>query len=235
MNALSETMLASDGGLATRYMPNFAYARAQHARRGQRSLRSRATVFGLVALAQVGLIATLALVDFGKRMPMPEAILMMDLAEATVLPPAPPPAAPKFVTPQVITPEVQITLAPPPPTAITLPPPPPTPTPEAVGTGHNVAATIAAYQESLLRHLARHKRYPAEARARQRQGVALVRFTMDRAGNVMTVVLAKSSGASALDNESLALLRRAAPMPAPPADVRGNPIDLVVPVEFTLR
>jgi protein TonB len=47
--------------------------------------------------------------------------------------------------------------------------------------------------------------------------------------------IAHSSGASALDEEALALLRRAQPFPAPPRELPGERVDLTVPIRFNLR
>ncbi len=242
MNALSETLPTPEVGLETAFAPNFAYARgayggSEHTRR-QRPLLMRAGILvGIVAM-QIGLFAALHYIDFGKSTPLPEAIMVLDLKEATVIPNQPPPPPPKFTQPpQVIQPEVTITLAPPPERAITVTPPKPQDKAQApaTGSGSNTGAVVMNYQQSLLRHLAHHKRYPALARQKHREGVALIRFTMDRTGNVLSVVLSKSSGAAMLDEESVALLKRATPLPAPPPEVRGDPIDLVVPVEFSLN
>jgi periplasmic protein TonB len=45
----------------------------------------------------------------------------------------------------------------------------------------------------------------------------------------------RSSGASALDDEALALLRRAEPFPPPPPELPGARVDLTVPIRFNLR
>jgi protein TonB len=79
------------------------------------------------------------------------------------------------------------------------------------------------------------KRYPREAMFRRQQGVPYIRFVMNRAGKVLSVSLAQSSGFSALDNEALSLPKRAQPLPKPPEEVKGDPIELVVPVEFFMR
>lgn len=84
----------------------------------------------------------------------------------------------------------------------------------------------------LLAHLESHKRYPAAALARRQQGVAHVRFVMDRQGRVLTARLERSSGAPILDRAALDMLTRAQPLPRPPAEVEGDRIELVVPVEF---
>lgn len=109
--------------------------------------------------------------------------------------------------------------------------PPSRPAPAAAST----AAASQTWQGRLLAHLERHKRYPAEARARRLQGVAYVRFTMDRQGRVLSAALERSSGHAALDREALALLERAQPLPAPPAETPGERITLTVPVEFFTR
>jgi len=79
------------------------------------------------------------------------------------------------------------------------------------------------------------KRYPREASFRRQQGVPYIRFVMDRSGKVLTVTLERSSGIHTLDQEALALPKRAQPLPKPPADVAGDTIELVVPVEFFMR
>ncbi|SCM76268.1 TonB protein [uncultured Pleomorphomonas sp.] len=94
------------------------------------------------------------------------------------------------------------------------------------------ASSLAKWQARLMAHLERRKRYPAGARSRREQGVAYVRFAIDDAGNVLSAVLARSSGFPELDNEVLALVRRASPLPAPPP---GVPSAITTPVLFDLK
>ncbi|MET4685220.1 protein TonB [Brevundimonas faecalis] len=108
--------------------------------------------------------------------------------------------------------------------------PPARPAPPA-----SVAASAQTWEGMLLAHLERRKRYPAEARAQRRQGVAYVRFAMTRDGRVLSAELERSSGYPALDREAVALLRRAQPLPKPPPEVPGDPVSLSVPVEFFMR
>ncbi|MDK2748885.1 MAG: TonB family protein [Brevundimonas sp.] len=79
------------------------------------------------------------------------------------------------------------------------------------------------------------KRYPAAAEIRRQQGVPYIRIIMDRQGRVLDTQLERSSGVAALDREAMSLPRRAQPLPPPPAEVSGERIDLVVPVEFYLN
>jgi len=97
------------------------------------------------------------------------------------------------------------------------------------------ASAVQTWEGRLLAHLEHHKRYPVEARSRRQQGLAYVRFTMDREGRVLSAALERSSGYAALDREALSLLRRAQPLPAPPAERPGDRLQLSVPVDFFTR
>lgn len=94
---------------------------------------------------------------------------------------------------------------------------------------------VPTWQGTLLAHLERHKRYPRSAQLGRQQGISTVAFTIDRQGNVVVQRLNRSSGHDALDEETLALLLRAQPLPPPPPEVAGERIDLVVPVQFFLK
>ena len=87
----------------------------------------------------------------------------------------------------------------------------------------------------VLGRLERFKRYPATARADRLEGVPLARITIDRSGHVLSVTLARSSGIPALDEEAIRLPGRADPLPPPPEELSGNPIELLLPVRFSVR
>ncbi len=76
----------------------------------------------------------------------------------------------------------------------------------------------------LMGRLEQAKRYPDLARYRHQQGIAYLRFTIDRDGKVLSARIEKSSGYDLLDQETLALIQRAQPLPKPPPDVPGDPI-----------
>jgi protein TonB len=97
------------------------------------------------------------------------------------------------------------------------------------------AAAKASFEALLIAHLDKHKRYPPEARMRRHQGTAYIQFTMDRQGRVLTYKLYRSSGSQHLDDEVLALIVRAQPLPPIPADRPENTLEFVVPVQFSLR
>lgn len=89
------------------------------------------------------------------------------------------------------------------------------------------------WQSRLAAHLEkRKKRYPPEARSRGEEGTVYVRFQIDNGGNVLSVSLSRSSGSSALDQEVLALIKRASPVPAPPPDANKS---VTMPMKFKLN
>ncbi len=83
--------------------------------------------------------------------------------------------------------------------------------------------------------LERNKRYPPEARSRGERGVATVSFTINRSGALVSARLVRRSGYASLDREAVELVRRAQPFPAPPPELRGNTVTIVVPVRFNIR
>jgi protein TonB len=91
--------------------------------------------------------------------------------------------------------------------------------------GVGASMSIATWRGSVMAHLNRHKRPPGGV-----GGTSQVAFTIDRSGRVLSVRLIRSSGNAALDQEAVALARRASPVPAPPPNVGGGNIVLSAPV-----
>ncbi|TWA85441.1 outer membrane transport energization protein TonB [Azospirillum brasilense] len=94
---------------------------------------------------------------------------------------------------------------------------------------------LPTWHGAVLGHLERYKRYPRIAQMRRQQGVPQVAITIDRQGRVVSVRLHKGSGFEALDEETIALVERASPLPAPPPEVAQDRMELVVPVQYFLR
>ncbi|RLA03493.1 MAG: hypothetical protein DRQ54_10675 [Gammaproteobacteria bacterium] len=110
--------------------------------------------------------------------------------------------------------------------------------PGAAQTGATAASTTDAlpkWQNLLLAHLERHKRYPRIARQRRQQGTAHVHFSMNRNGEVLSTEVILSSGHVLLDRSALAMVNRAQPLPAPPAEITGEVLEMIVPVKFSLN
>jgi len=94
---------------------------------------------------------------------------------------------------------------------------------------------VMSWQQQLLTHLQHHRRYPGQARHLRQEGIAHVRFSVDRQGRVSHPHIERASGHRLLDEETLATVHRANPVPPPPMEVTGNPVDVVVPVSFHLH
>lgn len=84
-------------------------------------------------------------------------------------------------------------------------------------------------------HLNRRKTYPVVARQARQQGVVTIRFTIDRSGNISAVSIKRSSGHAVLDDATLALLQRVAPLPRIPAAIARDSITLSLPIDYALR
>lgn len=57
---------------------------------------------------------------------------------------------------------------------------------------------------------------------------------MDRDGRVLTYYLVRSSGCPELDDEVLAMIERASPLPSAPPELNERIVQLVVPVRFRM-
>ena len=99
----------------------------------------------------------------------------------------------------------------------------------ASSVGRGQSRGDANYNGRVAAHLARHKRFPPDAQSEHSHGTAVVSFRLDGGGRVITVALVGSSGVPALDREAQAMVRRAAPFPAPPS---GGMVAFTVPLSF---
>jgi protein TonB len=193
------------------------------------------------------------------EIPIPEAPVV-EKAEVALPPPPPkkPEPRPEPEKPKPIKPEPPKKVEPrpePPPKPPAKPDPQATPATEAppaaappgttAPTATNQAAQVrdgaaaqqqrVTWQGALIAHLERFKRYPRAAQIRRQEGAPLVAFSMDRNGHILSARLHTSSGYRMLDKEALDLITRAEPLPIPPDSVKGDPLSLVVPIEFFIR
>jgi periplasmic protein TonB len=112
--------------------------------------------------------------------------------------------------------------------------PAPRPAGPAEGRVPQNTAVILSWQRSLLAQLQRHTRYPPQAG--HAQGVAKVTFKIDRSGHVVSSRIIQSSGSAVLDDEALATITRAQPLPRPPADVPDDQLAFInVPIHYGAR
>lgn len=98
-------------------------------------------------------------------------------------------------------------------------------------TEQTAQAVRARYEQEISGWIQQHKFYPAEAGGRE--GRAVVRMRIDRAGNVRYYAIEQSTGLSTLDLAALEMIRRANPVPAVPANYpAGNLVEFLIPITF---
>jgi protein TonB len=102
--------------------------------------------------------------------------------------------------------------------------------PKTEHVGHFSQASAKAYNALVFCHLQRFKRYPAAAHGAA--GTTVLRFELNRTGEVIASGISKSSGNPVLDREALELLHRASPFPPFPAEKPGARDSYLAPVAF---
>ena len=85
-----------------------------------------------------------------------------------------------------------------------------------------------AYLGKLRMHLERHKVRP-QAKA---TGTAVVKFTIDPSGKILSHEITTSSGSKKLDDAAIATIERSAPFPPFPDGVTQEPVVVSVPFKF---
>ena len=93
------------------------------------------------------------------------------------------------------------------------------------------ATLYRAYLGSIRTHVEKFKVKP---KAREK-GTVVVRFTVDREGNVTEQTVSVSSGSTQLDAAALAAVAKAAPFPKFPKEMEREKIVLSLPFRFVLR
>jgi protein TonB len=87
------------------------------------------------------------------------------------------------------------------------------------------------YLSRVFRHLEPYRFDPGSMRGSQ-QGRVVTRVTIARDGRLIDVRIDSSSGSSALDAAELAAIRKASPFPPVPRDMPGDPVILVLPMNY---
>jgi protein TonB len=213
----------------------FDHAHALRPRARSRLDHAKLASIGItIAIHAVILLGALTVAQVSHTRMMPE--LSVQISPAKVEPArevaAPPP---KLIQPSVVTAPLPVVQIQPPPTMTaqqSIAPAPPAP---AAATLSGTSAGQDNFQERLLAQLNRFKQYPRAARQARIEGVVMLHFVMDAQGRVIRYEIAKSSGRPILDSEALALIQRAQPLPALPADYPTRTLDAIVPIEFSLN
>ncbi len=91
-----------------------------------------------------------------------------------------------------------------------------------------------AYLDRLARHTAPNRRYPRIALDNKQEGRVVTRVTITRDGELIDARIDQSSGWPAIDAAELATIRRSAPFPPVPNDMPGDPLILILPINYDL-
>src|SRR5262249_57039671 len=94
------------------------------------------------------------------------------------------------------------------------------------------ASVLVAWRSQVVAVIEGNKRYPETSARRGEHGVAQVFFSLDRQGRLIESRIVRSSGANALDEEALGLLRRSQPFPPVPPGILGGRVNFILPLRF---
>lgn len=106
---------------------------------------------------------------------------------------------------------------------------------DSASTSRKTASKLAAkFRQELLRHIARFQQYPNGIRSDHMERTVQLLFRLRRDGALLDAWVSSTSGDVVFDNEALATLHRAEPLPSIPAEM-PNELRILLPIAFSLR
>ena len=121
-----------------------------------------------------------------------------------------------------------------PPAAIKVPPPPPEPPKKTEPNDNEINAARDAYTQNVQSELRRNHRYPKIAVSRGIQGEVKLKISIDKEGNVTSVMVLESSGNASLDEGAIATVKRSNLKQFYPEILHGRNYEFTTPIVFTL-
>ncbi|WP_193367136.1 energy transducer TonB family protein [Pelagibius marinus] len=91
------------------------------------------------------------------------------------------------------------------------------------------------YKQRIMSWLERHKEYPRRAKLRRQEGAAHLVIAVDGSGKLLDYRIDKSAGYKLLDQEVVAMVQRAQPLPAAPSGAGTARYEFSFLVDFGLR
>jgi len=95
--------------------------------------------------------------------------------------------------------------------------------------------SIGRFRVEFMDIAGRYKRYPRIAQDNNWEGRVELRIAFSETGAITSLSVRKSTGRSVLDEEALAMIRRAEPHVTIPPPLRGRAFTLDIPVDFFLK
>jgi len=91
------------------------------------------------------------------------------------------------------------------------------------------------YTSELIGLIYKAVKYPSTAVKRNQEGSVRASITIDRAGKVVNIDLVEQAPFEVLNKAVVAAINNAAPFPSLPNNIRGNTMNITVPVAFKLQ
>ena len=114
-------------------------------------------------------------------------------------------------------------------------PPAPNHAPHIAARANPSPNALALYVARLVAHLQGNLRYQRASQTRREQGIAYVLIDVDRSGRGLSHKLDHGSNRRLLDDEAVAVIARANPLPPFPPDIDKSHLELRLPIQFKLK
>ncbi|MCJ9428184.1 energy transducer TonB [Kordiimonas marina] len=97
------------------------------------------------------------------------------------------------------------------------------------------ADAMSDWRHKLVQKIGHAHIYPRAAIAREIEGVAKVKVTIDRDGKITNYEVVEATGQSVLDNVIPKIMKKLDPLPKPPASLSDANLTFVIPFAWRLR
>jgi periplasmic protein TonB len=98
-----------------------------------------------------------------------------------------------------------------------------------LGIGKDKLKLTANWGRKISAYFELHKRYPPD---KNKAATVKVNLVINRLGNIISAVVAESSGDAVLDDAALSMIHRSDPVPKPPAGLTDDQFAFSLPVNF---
>jgi protein TonB len=93
---------------------------------------------------------------------------------------------------------------------------------------------VRAYFDKVADHVDRFRRDSLASALRYGEGKVVVMVRVTRDGRVLEVEVRQSSGRAPIDEAEVNALWRASPLPPPPPEFVGDPVTLIMPINYKI-
>jgi periplasmic protein TonB len=93
---------------------------------------------------------------------------------------------------------------------------------------------VRAYFDKVAAHVDRFRRDSLASALRYGEGKVVVMVRVARDGRVLEVEVRQSSGRAPIDEAEVNALWRASPLPPPPPEFVGDPVTLIMPINYKI-